>query len=239
MDPETYRILFEAQCEKKNVRLVNTYRGVPITANGQLVELHGNDAKINTNSLQILCGRSKKTSFLNFGHRIYKAHVVSSDLINETIDFTDFEVCKQIIGVRKFIRVEPKNPIRAQVTSPRFNTGERVQDNWFNTNLVDLSIHGAAIHLHALILEQTPVYIDDSATLKFDLMIPSTTATFQAEIKSTVRNITPVDENTIRIGFQTFSDPTTENMLSSFVAHLQKIIIQELKEKLNRETPVS
>jgi hypothetical protein len=238
MDPDTYQILFRAMGEKSNIKLVNTYRGVPITANGHIIELHGNEARVETTGLQIICIRSQKFSYLNFGSFIYHVHIANSDLGNETIDFMDFEINHRIIGLRKFIRVEPKVPINAKMTSPRFNTGDHSQDKWFNSAMIDLSIHGAAIHLHSLILKQTPVYIDDSAKLKFDLTIPSTETTFQAEIKAKIRNITPFDENTMRIGLEIFPDSLTENILTAFVANLQKSIILELKDRLEKERPV-
>jgi hypothetical protein len=238
MDPETYRILFEAQGKNGTVKLINTYRGVPVIANGQLFELHGNDAKIRANALQIISIRNQKITHLHFGYRIIKARLLNSDLNQEIIQLTDFEICKNIIGLRKFIRIEPENPIKAQVSSVRFNKGDANKNEWYNTKMVDLSIHGTAINLHNLILKQTPIYVDDSATLKFNLTDPTSTEPFQIEVKVLIRNIKPSINNSVRLGLETFPNPITENFLTRYIALQQKIIIQELKERLDRDMPL-
>jgi hypothetical protein len=234
MDPDIYRLVSDATNNKSNVRFLNTYRGVPVTADGNVIELHGNDVKFQTTAIQILCIRAQKYSYINFGDFILKGRVISSNLNDETIILTDLEPNKNIIGLRKFIRIEPFSPVKVRFTSPRFNTVDSDVPVWFIANLVDLSIHGAAIHLNAFVYKQTPVYVNDSGMLKFTLTEPKPMDPIQFETATIVKNIRYFDERLVRIGLQTFPDINLENTLTHYVAHLQKIIIQELRERLDK-----
>jgi len=239
MNPEIYHLLSEAVEQKKDVKLINTYRSVPVSTNGQIIELHGNEARITTSLLQIICGRNQNISYINIGFQTLIARVTNSDLNEGSIDFSDFEICNNHIGKRKFIRVEPDNLLKAQITSPEFNPDDQGQDKWFNAWLVDLSIHGAAIYVHPLIFNKATLGEGDSACLKFNLTNPGETSANQVELKAVIRNTTSIEDKYIRIGLETNPDPASENFLTSYVAHLQKKIIKELREKLDRDRPVT
>jgi hypothetical protein len=238
MDPDIYHLLLEAVNNKSSVRLFNTYRGVPITADGIFLELHGNDARLQTSALQIICIRTQKVTYLNFGNRILKARLVSSNLNAGLMNLKDFESSKNMVGLRKIIRVEPYTQIKVKFSSPRFGTGESDTPIWYNANLVDLSTHGASIHLKSLVFKQTPVYVDDSAALKMTLTRSDTNIPFIFETKAIIKNIRSFDESYVRIGFQTYPDSNTENTLTHYVAHMQKMIIQELRERLDKERSI-
>ena len=239
MDPEIYHLLFETVNNHVNIRLINTYRGVPVTASGNVLELHGSDTLVSTTPLQILCIRLQKIAYLNFGGRILTARPVNSNLNDELMTLTEFEPAPFFIGQRKFVRVEPAVPIKAKFTSPRFGQSEAEQPAWFNTELIDLSILGAAVHLNALIYKQTPVYVDDSAVLKFTLKVAPLLVPYDLDTKAVIKNVTYVDENTVRVGLQTSPTSQAENVITHFVAQLQKIIIQELRERLDKERSIS
>ena len=207
---------------------------LPATTSSQIIELHGNEARFSSHPLQIISTRQQKFSYLNIGYKILKARHASSDLTNETIDFCDFEFCSNTIGRRKFIRVAPDSLIKVQVTSPKLNSGDQTEEKWFNAWLVDLSIHGAAIFVHPIIMKQMDVYDGDPLQIKFNLAMPQVTGLFKIELKATIRNLNSIDEKYIRTGLETTLDPTIENYLTGYVAQLQKTIIHELREKLDQ-----
>jgi hypothetical protein len=235
MDTLIYQTLSDALAKKSLIKLANTYRGIPLTDNAQMIEFSEDVATFHTGGLQIICARNQKMSYLNFGSRILRATLLDSDLVIETITYTHFEISKSIIGYRKLVRVEPELPIKIQLTSPRFNSADHEEIKWFDARLVEISIRGAGILFHNSIIKQMPALVNDPATLSFDLPVPLTGEPVHLEVNAIFRNIRPFDDNFTRIGLETFPDPLPEQHLSNYVIDLQKNIIRGLEQQLKRE----
>jgi len=239
MDPETYQLLFGAFNKQIKFKLLNTYRGVPVTNMGSLLEFHANQVTVNTRPFQLVTARIQRATYLIIDDRVIKGDLITASLNYEKMTLGNLEICNPCIGQRKYIRAEPEDPIKAQITSPRFAASVHNVPRWFNSSMANLSIHGATILFHKLLVKQMPVYVSDPISLRFELLDPATGEISQLELNAIIRNITPFDDKMIRIGLETFPYSNVENFLSRCVAQTQKIIIQELKDRVEREKPLA
>ena len=236
MDPETYQVFFEAVVQKSIARLHNTYRCVPITSNGAVIEIRGNEVKFEANSLQIICARLQKFSFILLNNLMLQSAFNYGEIKSETVTFKDPKKYHRPYGFRKYVRVEPalQNPINVQIASPRIKSDTN-KITWLSARMLDISIHGMAIYLNGVMYKLAPTFVDDPINLKFTLIDPLTNASANILLDGEIKDVSSQDEKFVRIGIETKPDRNTENELTRYVAQLQKDIIQELKDTLNNE----
>ena len=235
MDPDTYRLFSDAMFTKKTLRLNNAYRGVPINASASILELHANDMVVSTNSLQIMCARLQKFSFITLNDVTLVANLNLGEIRSETAIYKDFTPYRRMYVTRKYVRVSPAEPIYMEFTSPKSNPENPSRPIWVKSSMLDISIHGISILENAVMYKLSPLIIYDPLKIKITLVDPVTHTPCQLSLDGEIRNVMGLNEKIVRLGVETKPDRNSENVLTHYVAQLQKDIIQELKDALDKE----
>ncbi|MBI5943521.1 MAG: hypothetical protein HY864_04070 [Chloroflexi bacterium] len=105
---------------KSEVRLLNIYKGLPISYDTNINFIDDSEIQVRSNKHQLACLYYQGESFLQGGELPYiiKSQVISLNLAREIAVFSNFEAVKNNIGNRTEIRVEPDEPL---VVTIQFN----------------------------------------------------------------------------------------------------------------------
>lgn len=235
MDPEIYRLFSNAALNKSTLRINNVYRGVPINANGSVLEMHANEIVVGTNSMQIMCARAQRFSFITLDDVSYLAVLNFGEIKSETVIYKDLVPLRRPYKIRKYVRVAPETPIPLQFSSIKIKSDNDEKPMWVKASMADISIHGIAIYENAVMYKLSPLVIYDPVIIKITIFDPITKSPFNLTIDGEIRNVLGISESKVRLGLETKPDRTSENVLTHYVAQLQKDIIQELKDTLDKE----
>jgi hypothetical protein len=128
----------------KDVRLLNVYKGVPVSYEAKIVEVADKSALFRTDKYQIVCldfeGKTHIQSL--FLPKIVIAKVHDIDFLRNECVLGDFEYTSGRIGARTQVRVIPEKTIEGII-----RVGESPQS--FPGELADISLDGLGFHTHA------------------------------------------------------------------------------------------
>ena len=227
MIPEVYQMFVEAVNKKEKMKLIYVFRGVPVTYDAQIIEIRGDEVRLQTHPFQLICIRYQKKTYIHYGDKTYRAEALSTDLKSENTLLTNFEPAHEI-GLRRNVRVEPRQPTQVHIYSDNF---EKNRNQWIATMMADVSIKGIAIYMNPFLFTLTAMAINDPIKLKFTLSDADSGINFSIQADGVVHNIFRNNEKrVIRIGIEMFPDKNTESMLTRYIAQRQKDILKELKD---------
>lgn len=126
----------------KGVRLMNVYKGVPIAYEASLVDVKGEEIIIQTDPKQIVCLYRERLTYIQSKQlpENLRSRVTSLDLHTLQATLGEFTPNPGFIGDRNHVRVQPKDPIRGQITTKELI--EPVQ-----AELADISADGLAVYI--------------------------------------------------------------------------------------------
>jgi hypothetical protein len=149
----------------KDVRLLNVYKGVPISYEAKIIEVADQSALFRTEKYQIVCldyeGKTHVQSL--FLPKIVIAKVHDIDILRNESVLGDFEYTSGRIGARTQVRVMPEKTIEGLirvVESPQSFPGE----------LADISLDGLGFFTHVETL--LPENFQKSAKVTIELYLP-------------------------------------------------------------------
>lgn len=227
MIAEVYQMFVEVVTKKDKIRLMNVFRGVPVTYDAYITEMRGEEVRLRTHPFQLICIRYQKKTYIHYSNKTYRAEALSTDLKNENTLLTNFEPAHEI-GLRKHVRVEPRQPTQVYIYSDQF---DKNRNQWISTMMADVSIKGIAIYMNPFLFTLTAMSINDTIKLKFTLADNESGLNFSIQSDGVVRNIFRNNEKRVmRIGIEMFPDKVTESQLTRYIAQRQKDILKELKD---------
>lgn len=229
------KILLNLLNTNEIVRFTNTYRGMPVSNNGQAVRVRLDRATFKVPKTQIICIRNDRLTYINSKTllKIHRAHLVVIDWKNETVELDNFIPVDTSIGNRSLVRVETPKPIPAYIHFE--TTGELVTGN-----IIEISIRGVAISINADIVRKNKFTIGDSVLLRYTLPIvmkeDEPPVGIAISYDGIVRNIFEGKLGLkFRIGIQVKPDANIENIITKFVAQRQNELLKEIRQLANEE----
>jgi hypothetical protein len=150
--------------DKRPIRLLNVYKGIPISTTGIILVVGSESITVHTEKSQVVSMYHDKQTFIQneLADTIYRAKVKSIDFKNVNAVLTDFEVADDQIGQRTQVRVAPADPIRSVVKTSEIRSVNRCM-------LADISESGLAIYIRtddfSPVVYKTGVRVNLSFTL--------------------------------------------------------------------------
>ncbi len=212
---------FEAiASEQKPLRLINSYRGIPISYEASIVTINQGYVALKAHPYQATCmaleGKTHVQSDLL--PEVYQAKAVAVDVLKSQAILTEFSGAGVTVGNRMTVRVQPREPIDAEI----YDGEHRIPGN-----LADISSSGVGVFTFA-----TYIYGDltfqKGVKVFVDFRLPTSEPVVRCQGKITSLVHQP-GTFLHRLGLQIWSTPASEPLLQQYVAVRQEEILDELK----------
>jgi hypothetical protein len=228
--------LYDNAHNDQPVRLINTYRGIPIAYTARVITVGTGNAVFGVNEYQAVCLALDGKTYIQHpeSSEVLRARVISVDVHQKEVTLTEFVKAGRSLGNRMCTRVQPREPIDAEI---------RIGSHLFPCQLVDISLNGVGV-----ITLETYTYgdlgIDKGSSVQFYFTLPPTHMPVQlaGQVTSVVVS---GDSNQRRIGCKTFPENSVDLLLLEYVALRRDELMRELSmvyatmrsEQLNSATP--
>jgi hypothetical protein len=128
--------------EKKDVRLLNVYKGVPISNLATITAIGSSAITIKTEKFQIVSLYRERETYIqsDLTATTIRARVQHIDFANTQAVLSKFDYPKGFIGARTQVRVEPEEPVQGAVITKDMRRP-------FSAELADISQNGLAIFI--------------------------------------------------------------------------------------------
>lgn len=207
--------------EKRPIKLLNTYRGLPLDTDATILEIE--EGKITTSilSYHAVCMALVGTTYLCSSRlpKTLKANVIRVDFKKKRAVLSDFSVTEHTIGKRRLVRVEPDEAIEVQVYDGKQRIGGRI---------IDLSGEGMCIVAYFANLYGLSFKNDMDVLIDFKL--PNAEKMARAMGIITYANFR--QELTVhRLGLKIIPPPEIKPLLDDYIARRQIEIMNEIEKK--------
>ena len=210
----------QISAKQQPLRLINTYKGLTISDDAQIIDNSQGYVTLRVNELQAAClALDGKTYIQNeLLPRIYKAHVVTVDMIKKETVLTEFTSAGQSIGKRISNRVRPREPVEVEIRSG---------DHHITGKIADISSKGLGIYTFAAYIYGELPFTKNS-DISIDMKLPGSENVVRVPGK--VTNIVKQQGTLLhRLGIRVLSNRKSGSQLRAFVTKRQKEITRELK----------
>lgn len=201
------------------VRLINAYRGIPVAYSARVIVVGAGDAVFGINEYQAVCLTLDGKTRIQQPDlpEILRARAVSVNVPLKEATLTEFVKADSSIGNRLYTRVQPKEPIDAEI---------RVGEYILPCQLVDISLNGVGvITLGTYTYGDLGVGKGSKVQLYFTLPPTHTPVQLMGQITSVTGT-----ENSMqhRLGCKTFPDNNVDLLLLEYVALRRDELMHEL-----------
>jgi len=210
----------QISAKQQPLRLINTYKGLTISYDAQIIDNSQGFVTLRVNELQAACiALDSKTYIQNdLLPHIYKAHVVAFDIIKKETVLTEFTIADQSIRKRISNRVQPKVPVEVDICCGEHHiTGK----------IADISSKGLGIFTFAAYIYGELPFTKNS-NISIDMKLPGTENVVRLPGK--VTNIVKQQGTLLqRLGIRVLTSRQDGSQLSAYVTKRQNEITRELK----------
>jgi hypothetical protein len=244
-DTNIFLLLRQLARTRPNVKLLNVYKGLPISYDASISSVGNADILVNSNRYQLACLYYQRETYLLGGELpfLLRSDVVSLNLGKENAILANLEVAQNGIGNRSQIRVEPEEPLVARI---RFE-GSPME---FLAPIVDISAEGGAAEFENYMFPirvchtGSPVAISitlpDTISQKIKKFptrpLPNTSELRReyagAVVLSTTGKVTSVrleqEGNRYRVGMRLFFKDLARTVILQYISQRQSEIIRDL-----------
>jgi len=212
---DIFLLFKKALKNKDSIKLYNTYKGIPIEKNSQVIRITDNALYIKPHPIQEAAAMRQEKIFIKrnstFPYDLeakFEMKIIKGEKI---FKINSYQISKKNLIERKYIRINPKEPVFAKIfLSP--------QDQILQVH--DLSLGGISLVKNSKILFSIP------EETKISLTLPEIcTIILQAHLIKVTKN-----HKGFTYHFNIYQDRKMEKSLSEFITRNQLQIIQELKE---------
>jgi hypothetical protein len=215
---EIISILEQLAQEKKEVKLINSHKGIPISYGATIQGFNTSGVIFQVHKYQVVCLELERQTFLytDLLPSVVKAKVANIDIITGKVTLTGFVYAVESIGKRMMLRVEPDQPISVVIS----NDKRRLRGN-----LADISEKGIGLYVQASQTITTSVFIRHSKVL-INLRLPTEPSEISLDgIISHIRK----DGQAYHLGINIAPDPIIKGAITSFISQRQMEILCELQ----------
>lgn len=211
-------LFHEMAANSQPLTLLNTYRGIPINFPAQIDYVEQGYVAVKVVAYQAACLALDSSTFVQ-GELLpttYQARVVTVNVINREATLTEFNPVGDSIGKRSHIRVQPHEPVDAEIRSGDQRTIGK---------LADISSFGLGVYTFA-----TYFYGDihfkkgQEIWIEFNLPGSEKSSTFKGTVTSILHQSATFLS---RVGIQ-IRPESLNVILEEYVSHRQKEILREL-----------
>lgn len=226
------KIFSQMAAKSQPVVLLNTYRGIPVSNEAQVMSIHQGYVIFKVHPYQAACMNLEGRTFIQSRllPEVYRAKTVVVDFAKNQAILTEFVGAGNSIGKRMITRVQPKEPVEAELYDGEHRVPAR---------LSDISTAGIGVFTFA-----TYIYGDLSfergAQIYIDFKLPTTNRIIrlQGKITSLVHQ-----QGTFlhRLGLEIVPNPSLEHLLKEYVEARQAELLEELRlyyESMQRLSPL-
>ena len=213
--------LFE-QLSSRNqpVRLLNTYRGVPVAHEARVISTHKGYVVLDVHPEQATCLSLENKTYVQAEllPEVYQAQVVAVDVAKKQSVLTEFTGAGNALGKRMTVRVQPQAPVEVEL-----NDGE----HRVSGQLVDISATGVGIFTVAAYI-YSDLSFEKGMTVFIDFCLPI--AQDFIRLNGKINGIAHQQGTFLhRLGLSILPDPDAEPNLKRYVTLRQQEILDELK----------
>ena len=210
-----FLLLTKALKNEKHLKLYNTYKGIPIEKNCQILKITDNYIFIKPHPIQEAAAMKQEKIFIKKSNLLpydLEANFESKIIKGEKIFQIHADwISKKNLLERRYIRIKPKEPLFAKICLS-------LQDQILQVN--DLSLGGISLIKNSKILFSIP------EDIKISLTLPKIrTVILQGHLVKVTKNAQGFIYH-----FNICQNEKIEKSLSEFITKNQLQIIQELKE---------
>ena len=202
------------------IRLINTFRGVPVEADAKIALISQGYLAVNAPGQQITCIALEKRTYIQCErlNHIYRAMPVAVDIHNDGLILTRFTQVGADFGKRMELRVQPREPLRIRIFHGMTSS---------IASIADLSLNGLGVLMFgAYTLEQ--VDIKRAQSVKVELHLPGSPLPLLLQAK--VMNINQLADNTTqRLGLRIQPSEQDRVTISSYINIRKEEIMAELQ----------
>jgi hypothetical protein len=206
--------------QRKPVRLINTYRGIPITNDARIITISQGYVAFNVHEYQAVCMTLEGKTYLQAQllPEVYQARAVAVDVLTRQAILTEFSGVGNSVGKRMATRVQPKEPTDVEI----YDGKRRIPGK-----LADISTSGVGVFTFATYI-YGELSFEKSENVFIDVRMPASESILRFEGK-----ITSVahQKGTFlhRLGVKLLSNPATDPALSQYVSQRQDEVLRELR----------
>ena len=207
------------------IRLVNAYKGIPISNDARILDVSENTLTLKTHRYQIVCLSKFLETYLQSGWLplTVKARALKVDFLTDTAVLSEFDYVAGNIGSRMLVRVMPRESVDVLIQNEDIPGKIR-------TELVDLSMRGLGIHIMSELFQPRACREGKSIVCYLGLPIGSKEAIVELRIPGTIVHSEPAGWfRGQRIGVMLFPDNVTKQKISQYVSQRQSEIYNEIK----------
>lgn len=212
---------------KGQIRLLNTYRGLPIVYPAEVISIDSPTLMIRAHQYQSVCLEMNRNTYLKLDQPpLISASVVSGDIARQTFTLTNLELSDHQIGNREITRVKPKSPLPIVLT--KVSNQLKIA-----AEMIDISVYGIGVYGLSVSLAEIREFTRECSVfvrliLPSDQVSPATNR--ELEVPGKICNVIPVqDSHRFRLGIQISPDPDVQVLISNYVSQRQMEIITELR----------
>jgi len=201
------------------VRLINAYRGIPVAYSARVIKVGAGNAVFGVNEYQSVCLALEGKTHIQLPDlpEILRARAVAVDVPSKEATLTEFVKAGSSLGNRLYTRVQPKEPIDAEI---------KIGRHTLPCQLVDISLNGVGV-----ITLGTYTYGDLGAgkgskvILNFTLPPTHTPVQLTGQVTSVAG---AQNSKQHRLGCKTFPDNNADLLLLEYVALRRDELMREL-----------
>lgn len=209
---------------EQDIRLLNVYKGVPITNDAEVTQVGKKTVTVRTHKYQVVCLSKYRTSYIQSGWLplTTRARVIKVDFLKNEAVLGDFEYVTSHIGGRTLVRVVPKDPVEVFLQNEFLNGKVR-------TEMVDISLQGVGVHLMSELYQSRAFESGREVMVSMDLPCQED-RTGMLKIHGTVIHSEPAGWfRGHRIGIMLFPAKDTRQILTGYIRMRQTEIFNEVK----------
>lgn len=219
---EILQVLREISQAGETVRLINVYKGYPVSYEARLLSIGIDAVTFKVHPYQALCLWMENQTFIQSPAlpEIVRALAVTVDLESTIAALSNFAYVSGAPGKRQDERVQMRKAI-----SVFLKLGSRQ----FRTELRDISSGGMAVFIDAAYYDPEIFQIDRPIELMFQLPVEDDEDRHDVELRGRIRSVTRERVNRYRLGIQIISSSQQEPQVSKFVDQRQSEVLDEIQ----------
>lgn len=166
-DLNLYLLLKQVAQTQPNVRLLNVYKGLPISHEASISAISDSEVHVHSDKYQLACLYYQQETYLQGAEFPFtiRSQVMSLHLGREDAILSDLEVAPQNVGHREQIRVEPEEPLVALIQFNGVSMG-------IAAPVADISVEGAGIYLEPYMY--SPRLCQPGSQVSISITLPDT-----------------------------------------------------------------
>jgi hypothetical protein len=240
------KIFREIARENRKIRLLNVYKGVPISYAARIISIGSASVTVQTEKHQVVSMyREKETYVQNVRFpRLLRASVVLVEPNKLEAMLSNFQYTDEDIGERTHVRLQPGGAIESLLMAE----GEKIA---LQGQLADISYDGVAVIIDMRNLPLKACQVGDPVRVQMKLPVPTEFSTPETiltsaesfdeiaeevektqpfQLKGMIANVkTDLPGNQCRIGIHLYADDPARDVIAEFIALRRAELLREMQ----------